>query len=211
MIHPDSRPLFLPAAIVARGTCRCFGRRGPCLRPSSSSTRSTPWPAREEGKAQKKTLGKTSRKALNVRRTRPLISHGVREGSPPPSSLSARGGKTQDAVFSRGVSVGWHWEHLWLKGKRTGREMGGGGWGGQRTQTGGAQTLHCGRRQQMGRAGGPSVQRAVSFLAEAEVGGRSPEADRPTTRRRRRTEHLRACDAAVKSQSSKTEILRPYS
>lgn len=46
-----------------------------------------------------------------------------------------------------------------------------------------------------------SVQCAVRFLAEAaaeaEVGGRSPEADCPTTRRRR-TEHLRACDAVVK-------------
>lgn len=42
--------------------------------------------------------------------------------------------------------VGWHWEHLWSKGRR----MGGGG--GQRTQIGGTQTLHCALPQQMGKA-----------------------------------------------------------
>ncbi len=52
--------------------------------------------------------------------------------------------QTQNRVLSQGALVGWHWEHLWLKGKRTG--------GGQRTQTGGAQTLHCARPRQMGKA-----------------------------------------------------------
>lgn len=128
MIHPDSRPLFLPAAIVARGTCRCFGRRGPWLRPSSSSTRSTPWPAREEGKAPKKNarenIPKSPERASDPTTHFPWCP---RRLPPTPPLLPARGGKTQDAVFSRGVSVGWHWEHLWLKGKRTGREMGGAG------------------------------------------------------------------------------------
>lgn len=46
-------PVFL--SIVA-DTCRCFGRRGPSLPPSSSSTRSTPWPAREEGTVRREAL-----------------------------------------------------------------------------------------------------------------------------------------------------------
>lgn len=60
---------------------------------------------------------------------RPLISHGVRKALSSTPSCPARHWKTQNTVFSRGISVGWHWEHLWLKGKRTGREMGRvGGW-----------------------------------------------------------------------------------
>ncbi len=65
--------------------------------------------------------------------------------------------------------MGWHWEHLWLKGKRMG--------GGQRTQTGGAQTLHCARPRQMGKA-----KYAACFLVnqsmKLNVVGRSTE--RPT-------------------------------
>lgn len=59
--------------------------------------------------------------------------------------------------------MGWHGEHLWLKGKRMGREMGGGGvgWRGRGHQTGGAQTLHCTRPQQMGKA-----KYAASFLVK---------------------------------------------
>lgn len=68
--------------------------------------------------------------------------------------------ETQNTVLSGGVLVGWHWEHLWLKGKRMGREIGGGGaWRGKGHKTGGAQTLHCTRPQQMGKA-----KYAASFL-----------------------------------------------
>lgn len=134
----------------------------------------------------------------------------------PPPPLPARGGKTQDAVFSRGVSVGWHWEHLWLKGKRTGREMGGReGRGGRGHKPEAHKRFIVAVGSRWGGLEGPACsEQSASWLKqrpEAEVGGRSPEADRPTTRRRRRTEHLRACDAAVKSQSSKTEMLRSYS
>lgn len=37
--------------------------------------------------------------------------------------------QTQNTVLSGGALVGWHWEHLWLKGKRTGVEG-----SGQRTE-----------------------------------------------------------------------------
>ena len=77
--------------------------------------------------------------------------------------------RTQNTVLSGGALVGWHWEHLWLKGKRTG--------GGQRTQTGGAQALHCARPRQMGKA-----KYAACFLVnqsmKLNVVGRSTE--RPT-------------------------------
>lgn len=48
-------------------------------------------------------------------------SHGVPSDSRRPF-LHRR---TQNAALSLGVSVGWHWEHLWLKGKRTGWGRGG--------------------------------------------------------------------------------------
>lgn len=41
-------PVFL-SSIVADAACRCFGRQGPSLPPSSSLTRSTLWPVKGEG------------------------------------------------------------------------------------------------------------------------------------------------------------------
>lgn len=77
--------------------------------------------------------------------------------------------RTQNAVLSGGALVGWHWEHLSLKGKRMG--------GGQRTLAGGAQTLHCASPRQMGKA-----KYAACFLVnqsmKLNVAARSTE--RPT-------------------------------
>lgn len=182
VIHPDSRPLFLPAAIVARGTCRCFGRRGPWLRPSSSSTRSTPWPAREEGKAQKtarENIPKSPERASDPTTHFPWCPRRLppHPPSPPPAAGKHRTQSSPEAFQWDGTG-----NICGLKERGPGGKWGGEG-GGQRTQTGGAQTLHCGRRQQMGRAGGPSVQRAVSFLAEAAArgrGGRKEPRGRPS-------------------------------
>ncbi len=41
-------PVFL-SSIVANTACRCFGRQGPSLPPSSSLMRLTLWPVKEEG------------------------------------------------------------------------------------------------------------------------------------------------------------------
>lgn len=48
--------------------------------------------------------------------SQPIGSHGVPSDSP---RLFLHW-RTQNTALSLGVSVGWHWEHLWLKGKRTG-------------------------------------------------------------------------------------------
>lgn len=84
--------------------------------------------------------------------------------------------RTQNAVLSAGALVGWHWEHLWLKGKRTAV----GGRGGQRTQIRVTQTLHCALPRQMEKA-----KYAACFLVnqpmKLNVVGRSTE--RPTGRR----------------------------
>lgn len=45
---PRLKLALLPSPLLSP-VCRCFGRRGPSLPPSSSSTRSTLWPVKEEG------------------------------------------------------------------------------------------------------------------------------------------------------------------
>lgn len=56
------------------------------------------------------------RRTLTPYQSQPIGSHGVPSDSP---RLFLHW-RTQNTALSLGVSVGWHWEHLWLKGKRTG-------------------------------------------------------------------------------------------
>lgn len=162
---------------------RCFGRRGPSPPPSSSSTRSTLSPVKEEGAYVAalqwnyrnplslptpvplpvgKSRWRTSQQRYRPPRRRcgrplcsddkrpvisavllnpafPLISLrftpellGRRRQTPYQSQPIGSHGvpsdslrlflhwRTQNTALSLGASVGWHWEHLWLKGKRTG-------------------------------------------------------------------------------------------
>lgn len=140
---------LFPSFLLSPG-CRCFGRRGPSLLPSSSSTRSTLSPAREEGTLVEYTHSLPAPFTLpggKPRRcVRPLFSHDKRPVISPtftPEALGRRGAdalsqpaqsvpmasprtaafslrRTQNTALSAGVSAGWHWEHLWLKGERTG-------------------------------------------------------------------------------------------
>lgn len=196
------RPVFL-SPIVANA-CRCFGRRGPSLPPSSSLMRSTLSPVKEEGAVgyfcqhhRKRPMFRRKETEINIQSTVPAHSgdcsllttatvrcllfsalwsfivrrwqmrshrcgllqfavpacltkiHSWIDGANIPKSLhdctikashsvpmvsaqtfaAFRYRRTQNTVLCGGASVGWHWEHLWLKGKR----MGGGG-GGQRTE-----------------------------------------------------------------------------
>lgn len=124
----SSPPLLFPAA--STGVSEGEGR-GPIHRFLRRDRR----PGQRERKVrslfclQQRGSKKNAWKTSSTRVGRPLISHGVRKALSSTPSCPARHWKTQNTVFSRGVSVGWHWEHLWLKGKRTGREMGRvGGW-----------------------------------------------------------------------------------
>lgn len=87
-----------------------------------SSLRSSfiPPPSRSRSDSPLNCRGAERRRPIRAGRSVPMAS--------PPSDSRRRSPhwRTQNAALSFGVSVGWHWEHLWLKGKRTGwgRERG---------------------------------------------------------------------------------------
>lgn len=181
--------LFIPLFYCGPG-CRCFGRRGPSLLPSSSSTRSTLSPAREEGTLARQWSAEartplpapfTLPGGKSRRCVRPLFSHDKRPVISPtftPEPLGRRGADAQPNRFPwrplgpRLSLCGGHKTRPCPQAcqrdgagnicglKGRGR---GGGWERGRP-AGDGQTLHCARPQQMGKA-----KYAACFLVQRPV------------------------------------------